>query len=242
MENIVISEDAATVAARVAHDLADAAHTTAAAGRRFHLALSGGSTPRMLYEILARGRVPWKHLELFWGDERCVPPDREESNFHMAREAMLKNAPLVESQIHRIRGEDPPDLESARYEDEITRVVPANRTGLPSFDWILLGMGDDGHTASLFPGAELSPRGDLCGVARHPETGQRRVSFTFDLINAAAHVSFLVTGPGKADMLAAIIGQTAGREKFPAARVAPRRGTLTWYLDREAGAQIRKAL
>lgn len=246
MENIVISKDANTVAKRVAHDLTEAARLAAGAQRRFCVALSGGTTPRLLYQHLASAQlvkqVPWENLEFFWGDERCVPPDASDSNFRMTREAMLDHVPVKAQQVHRIHGETPPEQESQRYAAEIRQFVPTPRDGLPRFDWVLLGMGDDGHTASLFPDQDLSDANDLCGVAQHPKTGQRRVSFTYDLLNAASHVAFLVTGANKADMLATIIGRVPGRERYPAARVNPRVGTITWYLDHEAGTAITKKL
>lgn len=246
MENIVISKDASTLAKRVAHDLTEAARLAASAQRRFCLALSGGTTPRLLYQHLASpqliNEVPWDHLEFFWGDERCVPPDAAESNYRMTREAMLNHVPVKPEQIHRIQGEQSPAVESSRYAAEILKTVPTPRDGLPRFDWVLLGMGNDGHTASLFPDQDLAHANDLCGVAQHPKTGQLRVSFSYELLNAASHVAFLVTGASKAEMLATIIGRVPGRERYPAARVSPRVGTITWYLDHEAGTEISKKL
>lgn len=246
MENIVISKDAGTVAKRVAHDLTEAARLAAAAKRRFAVALSGGTTPRLLYQHLASpdlaSEVPWASLDFFWGDERCVPPDATDSNYRMVREAMLDHVPVDGAQVHRIRGENTPGAEATRYAEEIRAVVPTPRDGLPRFDWILLGMGDDGHTASLFPDQELDDENELCGVAFHPKTGQRRVSFTYDLLNAASHVAFVVTGANKADMLATIIGRVPGRERYPAARISPRVGSMTWYLDHDAGAAISRKL
>ncbi|MDX2019818.1 MAG: 6-phosphogluconolactonase [Deltaproteobacteria bacterium] len=246
MENIVIAKDADTVAKRVAHDLVAAARLAASAQRRFALALSGGTTPKLLYQHLSGpefvNEMPWHCLELFWGDERCVPPNAADSNFHMASEVMLNHVPIRAEQIHRIVGENAPEAESARYADEIRNVVERQRGGLPRFDWVLLGMGDDGHTASLFPEQELQAANELCGVASHPSTGQKRVSFTYELINAASHVAFVVTGANKANMLATIIGRVPGREKFPAARINPRAGNTTWYLDRAAGKDIAKKL
>lgn len=246
MENIVIAKDADTVAKRVAHDLVEAARLAAAAQRRFALALSGGTTPKLLYQHLAGpefiSEMPWHCLELFWGDERCVPPDASDSNFRMANEVMLSQVPVSAQQIHRIQGENAPEAESARYASEIRKVVPGQRGSLPRFDWVLLGMGDDGHTASLFPEQELQAENDLCGVATHPTSGQQRVSFTYDLINTASHVAFVVTGASKAEMLATIIGRVPGRERFPAARINPRAGNTTWYLDRAAGKEIAKKL
>lgn len=246
MENIVISRDASVVARRVAQDLVAAARMAASGGRRFCVALSGGTTPRLLYQHLANPQlakeVPWNHLEFFWGDERCVPPEADDSNYRMTREAMLDHVPVSPEQIHRIQGEAPPESEAKRYAGEILQVVPPPRDGLPRFDWVLLGMGDDGHTASLFPDQELAHANDLCGVAKHPGTGQLRVSFTYGLLNAASHIAFLVTGENKANMLATIIGRVPGRERYPAAQVSPRVGTLTWYLDQAAGAEIAKKL
>lgn len=239
---IRVADDADALADEMAGDLAEAVDAAAASGRRFALALSGGSTPARLYARLGEqpwvGRVRWDAVEFFWGDERCVPPDHTESNYRMTRETLLDHLPIKTEQIHRIRGEDPAEPEARRYEGDIRASVTVGPTELPRFDWILLGMGDDGHTASLFPGQALTAQGELCGVARHPTSGQQRVSFTAELIDAAARVAFLVTGAGKAKLVADIIRRTPGTETLPAAQVAPEYGNVVWYLDRAAAAGL----
>ena len=246
MQKIVIAQDANRLAKRVGQDLIAAVKNAAAENLRFRLALSGGSTPRLLYELLAGpdlvAEMPWGSLELFWGDERCVPPTDADSNFLMVRQAMLDHVPLPPSQIHRVWGEATPAGEAARYAQEIRLNVPAPKGKLPRFDWVLLGMGDDGHTASLFPGQTLADQNDLCGIAKHPSSGQQRLSFTYDLLNAAGHVAFVVTGANKAAPLAAIIRGVPEGQKFPASRIDPRSGTHTWYLDSAAAGKLSEHL
>ena len=239
---IRVHADAGALADAVAGEIVAAAREAAAAGRKLCVALSGGSTPKRLYERLAEaphaGRMPWEALDIFWGDERCVPPEHADSNYRMTASALLDRVPIPKTAIHRLRGESDPAAEAARYESEIRRVVPRGPSGMPRFDLVLLGMGDDGHTASLFPGQTLAPSGPLCGVARHPQTATRRVSFTLGLINAAASVSFLVTGGAKAELVRAIVARDPIAERWPAAQVRPGDGDVVWHLDREAGARL----
>ena len=245
MTNLVVEATPDALAVRVAKDLIEAVRKAADENRRFCLALSGGTTPKLLYQHLGSpafcNKMPWANLELFWGDERCVPPTESDSNFRMVSEAMLSHVPLSLAQIHRVRGEDLPEHESARYEQEIRSFVPSVNDGLPRFDWMLLGMGDDGHTASLFPEQKLKAQNELCGVATHPTSGATRVSLTMKLINASAHVVFVVTGASKAKLVHTIVDQQRGREPYPAADVEPTNGTVTWYLDTAAsGALLNK--
>ena len=242
MKNLVIEATPDALAMHVAQDLIEAVRKAANMNRKFCLALSGGTTPKLLYQHLGSpafyNEMPWANLELFWGDERCVPSTESDSNFRMVSEALLNHVPLAASQIHRVRGEELPEQESTRYAQEIRSIVPAVNGGLPRFDWILLGMGDDGHTASLFPGQPLSAQNELCGVAMHPTTAATRVSITMELINASAHVAFVVTGSSKAKLVHTIIDRLSGCQQFPAAHVEPTDGTMSWYLDIAASNEL----
>ena len=186
--------------------VAQARHAIAHRGR-FLVTLSGGSTPRPLYELLASplfaARIDWPRVHVFWGDERCVPPDQPESNYRMAREALLDHVPLPPANVHRIRGEDEPAEAAAAYEEVLGAFFGSpERSPKVGFDLVLLGMGADGHTASLFPGSAAAREARRWAVASPgPQPGSWRVSLTPVLLNAAENVTFLVSGPDKAERL-----------------------------------------
>lgn len=208
---------------------------------RFILALSGGGTPRPVYARLAgadvRDRIPWEKVHIFFGDERCVPPDDPGSNYRMVHEAWLGHSPIPPENIHRIRGEDDPAVEARRYEREIVRLVPSDRT--PEFDLILLGMGTDGHTASLFPGTAALGEMRRWVVAQYVagETAWR-VTFTAPLINAARQVAFLVEGASKAEMLRNVLQGPFQPDLWPAQLIRPTSGELHWLVDAAAAAMV----
>lgn len=209
------------------------------------VALSGGSTPRFLFEALAReprrNMIPWQIVHFFWSDERCVPPEHSESNFRMANDILLGSIQIPEKNIHRIKGEANPGEEAQRYADEIRSAVPPGPAGIPRFDWIFLGLGSDGHTASLFPGSNaLEEKESICATAKHPRTGQSRITLTLPVINSAALVSFLVSGTEKSGIVAKILDPQGLELLFPASRVNPIDGLLAWYLDRHAASHIGK--
>ncbi len=207
----------------------------------FRLVLSGGSTPRLLFQLLAesyRERIDWSRLHLFWCDERCVPPDDEESNYRTARELLLSRVPIPESQVHRIRGEAPPEEEAERYSDLIDKETP-RVNGWPRFDLIMLGMGADGHTASIFPDQmQLLDSEAICGLARHPESGQQRVTLTGGVLNNAAEVAFLVTGADKAERVREVLAREGEWKRYPAAHIQPTEGEVLWFLDAAAGREL----
>lgn len=227
---------------KVAEDFAHYFALWAADKPAVALALSGGSTPQMLFRLWAgryRESVNWRKVHFFWGDERCVPPGDEESNFRMANELFLSELGLPQENIHRIRGEAEPEAEARRYAEEILRAAPS-QDGLPRFDMIMLGMGDDGHTASIFPHQmELLSTAAICGVARHPQSGQQRVTLSGRVINNAAEIAFLVTGTGKAEKLGQIIKGEEGSQQYPAAHIEPAHGELHWFVDEAAAAGLR---
>jgi len=167
-----------------------------ASRERVTVALSGGSTPKLLFDLLAQEpeSIDWSKVHLFWGDERCVPPNDDDSNFKMTKEHLLDHIQIPESNIHRILGENDAQEEANRYGDEVSAHCEMV-DGLPSIDLMILGMGDDGHTASIFPHEmELLTSESVCAVATHPTSGQKRVTLTGSVINNAAVVAFLVTG------------------------------------------------
>jgi 6-phosphogluconolactonase len=208
------------------------------------VALSGGTTPYTLYQTLARGgasdEVPWRNVEVFFGDERDVPFDNVENNHHMAQRTLLDNVPVDPSRIHPMRS-DAEDLQAAagEYEETIRKTLHGETGGVPRFDLILLGMGADGHTASLFPGTEpLQERKKLVTAYFVPVLGRKRITFTLPLINAAANVLMLVTGQDKAEAVSKLLGDNDGtRRSIPAGNVAPVDGKLTIVLDGPAASK-----
>jgi len=206
-------------------------------GKPFNIALSGGSTPSVLFEkIVSSTDDPglWEEVNFYWVDERCVPSDHIESNYRMTDDTLFRPLSLNYEHVYRMMGEEEPYAEAERYEAMLRSQLPA-REDLPCFNMILLGMGTDGHTASIFPDQmDLLHSGRICDVARHPGTGQQRITLTGQVINNADQVCFMITGAEKASILASILEDRKGSEKYPAAFIKPARGTLEWYLDEEA--------
>jgi 6-phosphogluconolactonase len=239
---VQVFPDANAVVRHAARTLLATCRETGA--RRIALALSGGSTPALLYGYLAEEllrEVPWSRLEVFFGDERAVPPDHAESNFGLAWRTLLSHAPIPPEQVHRMAGEAADlALAAEAYEDDVVRAVSAGPLGEPAFDLIWLGLGEDGHTASLFPGTGALSRADALVVANDvPQLATRRLTFTLPLINAAKRVQFLILGSRKAEIVKAVL-EAARRAPvatgYPAARVRPPYGRVEWLLDRDAAA------
>lgn len=235
--------DRASATRALARHVVQLASDAISARGRFTWALAGGSTPRELYELLAspefRSTIDWSKVEIFWGDERCVPPISPESNFKMAHEALLGRVPVPESQVHRMAGELEPQLAAEQYDAVLRRTFPAAQFPdvPPVFDLILLGMGDDGHTASLFPGsAALEEMAHWASPAKKGD--QWRLTLTFPVLNAAREVAFLVTGAPKQAILRNVVEIKGGVASWPAARVQPKPGSLTWFVDRDAAALL----
>jgi 6-phosphogluconolactonase len=204
------------------------------ASGRFAIVLSGGSTPRALYTLLATSdygaRIDWSRVHVFWSDERCLPPDDSASNYRMARETLLDAVPLRPAQVHRIHGEDAPAAAAAAYEREIDALFSDGDSS--RFDLVLLGMGDDGHTASLFPGLTAVHETTRRVVAEYvARLAMWRVTLTPPAINAAAAVLFLVTGSGKAPALRQVLEGPREPDRWPAQIVAPDAGHVTWLTD-----------
>ncbi len=205
------------------------------------IALSGGSTPQSLFKALKGkdwGKVNMHALRLFWGDERCVSPDSSESNYANAKRALLDALPISQEQIFRIRGENEPAVEAARYAQVLSNQV-AIQESFPRFDLVILGLGEDGHTASIFPGNEaLFHTREWSVVTQHPQTGQQRISLTGSLINNAAEVVFLVTGASKAPLLAELF-LPHRKAAYPADYVQPSNGRCRWFIDPSAASMLR---
>ncbi len=211
---------------------------------RFQLALSGGSTPKALYGLLAgpalAKRLDWSRVFFFFGDERCVPPDHADSNFRMANETLLKPLKIAQDRVFRMRGEDEPAQAARHYEDAIRKEFGVAEPAWPSFDLIFLGLGDDGHTASLFPGTQALGEGERLVVPNQaPQGTKQRLTFTAPLINHAQAVVFLISGAGKAPAVRAVLeDRAADPNTFPAKLVRPEQGRLIWFLDHAAAAEL----
>jgi 6-phosphogluconolactonase len=242
--SIEIHENGDALALRVADLFALAAQESAAARGRFAVALSGGETPRTFFKLLARQqfsqKVPWRRTHLYWGDERCVPPDDPRSNYGTARDAFIKHVPLAPENVHRMRGEDLPEEAAHEYDAELRRLAAQMRprVDVPVFDLVLLGLGKDGHTASLFPHSEALAVEEQFAVQTVAPDGSPRITVTAPVINAARRVWFVVSGADKAGMVAEVIEGLRVPTAVPAQGVAPAHGSLTWFLDEAAAAEL----
>jgi 6-phosphogluconolactonase len=237
--------DPETVSRAAAHDFVEVARAAIAARGRFCVALSGGTTPRRMYEILSEAprwaQLTWDRVEFFWGDERAVPPDHPDSNFGAAAAALLRKLRIPEARIHRMHGELS-DVEEAatRYQAELARVFGVPSDGLPPvFDLVLLGMGPDGHTASLFPYSQpLTERRRWVVGHQVARLGKARITLTPPILNRAAEVRLLVTGADKAGVLKEVLLGPRDPERLPVQLVAPEAGRLVWLVDRAAGSEV----
>jgi 6-phosphogluconolactonase len=213
---------------------------------RFTIALSGGSTPRNLYTLIAANAsttLPWDQMFFFWGDERHVPPDSPDSNYRMAKEALLSKIPIPAANIFPIPAENPDASAAAEtYEQTLQKFFAVAPGEFPRFDLILLGMGPDGHTASLFPEtAALQEKSRLVVANWVEKLGSSRITFTLPLLNAARCVAFLVSGADKAAALHEVLEGNAPAEKYPSRLVQPRDGKLIWFVDRAAASGLSTA-
>ena len=213
----------------------------------FSIALAGGSTPKRLYALLAsehpgsyRQRFPWEKTDFFWGDERHVPPDHVDSNYRMASEAMLGKVPLAPSQVHRIQGEIPDAaLAAENYEQVLLQQLHLSQGTWPRIDLVLLGLGPDAHTASLFPGtAVLDETQHLAAAVWVPKFQTWRITLTAPLLSNAADIRFLVSGKDKAEALQAVVRGEFQPHRFPAQLIRPLHGSLRWLVDRDAASLL----
>jgi 6-phosphogluconolactonase len=239
---------ASLVAEAAARRFVATANDAIRARGEFVVALSGGSTPRSMYARLAvePANVNWSRVQVLWGDERCVPPDHPASNYRMAREALLDHVPIPAANVHRISGEDDPAKAATSYE-RVIRGVLRTPTGSPRdtpgarIDLVLLGLGEDGHTASLFPGAVALHDGQRWVTAEYVEAVSAwRVTLSPVIINAAAEVAFLVTGVAKAAILRQVLEGPRQPHRLPAQLIAPTAGRVRWFVDAPAAAALRR--
>ena len=238
MQGVEVYPDTETLARAAANRIASILQQTLAEKESATLVLTGGSTPKPVYELLSlpaySAQVEWSRVHLFWGDERCVPPNHPESNFGMAWDALVSKIPVPPAYVHRMPGEMPDAEEAASlYETEIKSALPG--LAPPSFDLVLFGMGKDGHTASLFPGTHWDEN-RLVIANKVPETGARRISMTPRIFNKAHAGLFLVAGLDKSQVLAEVLKNPASG--LPAAAIRPE-GSLTWMIDEAASNLIR---
>jgi 6-phosphogluconolactonase len=236
--DLIILPDPAALAGEAARRFVELAQAAVADHGRFTVALSGGSTPRALHERLARSplseSVDWANVHVFWGDERMVPPDDIESSYRMARETLLAHVPIPAANIYPVPTVGgTAEAAASAYEETLTAVFGAK---LPRFDLILLGMGPDGHTASLFPDTDAAAITDRLVAAPYvPHLDAHRLTLTLPVLNAARQVAFMVAGADKQETLQAVWGAGASGDRgLPSSLVHPAQGTLTWLVDRAA--------
>ena len=240
-----VEPDAASLARRAAQYFVEMAGEAVAGRGRARIAISGGSTPRACFKALAdpdqpwRNRMPWDRLDLYWVDERAVPPDHAESNYRMTREALLDHVPLKPEQIHRMEGELEPEVAAARYESELRKSFRIEGAQSPRFDLVALGMGADGHTASLFPNTQALHEISRLVTANHIlQNNAWRITLTWPVIDHASSVFFLIAGADKAGILNEVLTGPRDPERLPSQLIWPASGILTLFLDKAAAALL----
>jgi 6-phosphogluconolactonase len=242
---VKVSPSAAEVALATAKLFADAVSAAVVSRGLARVAISGGSTPKAVFELLANPSqpflttVPWSKLQLFWVDERCVPPEHAESNYGMTKAAMLDKVPLPAENIHRMEGELDPEEASSRYESEIRNTFRLEGAETPTFDLILLGLGPDGHTASLFPHTDgLHEMSRICFANHVPQKDVWRLTLTWPVITQGRAVAFLIEGADKAEVIRTVFTGAYDPETYPAQLIRPANGKLTLLLDAAAAADL----
>lgn len=249
LPSVRVFPDQETLSVAAATLFLEVAQTAVAERGLFTVALSGGGTPRGLYRLLAQApydsAVPWAKIHVFWGDERLVPPDDEDSNYGQASADLLRHVPIPATNIYRARGELATEAAVADYISQLGNFAATDESDpgalWPRFDLVLLGLGSDGHTASLFPGAasdEWATKPVVAATADYGGRPAQRLTLTPLVINDAHHVLFLVTGADKAAAVAATLNGPADPDRLPAQRIRPRAGQVTWLLDEVAAAGL----
>jgi 6-phosphogluconolactonase len=244
MPEIEVLPEARALAEYAARKFITLAAEAISRGGKFAAVLSGGSTPQRMYTLLGKqgyaSQIDWPKVHIFWGDERCVPAEHPDSNFAMTRQALLDRVGIPAENIHRIEGELEPALAAIRYEAELKATFGSQ--SFPRFDLILLGLGEDGHTASLFPGSPALNEHERWVVnVEHitpPPPLVRRITLTLPVLNAAAQVIFLVSGSSKAERLRQVLSDSREPNPLPAQLIIPANGNLLWLVDREAAIQV----
>ncbi|MCP4268688.1 MAG: 6-phosphogluconolactonase [Candidatus Brocadiaceae bacterium] len=241
-KNIHIYPNKEKLVAATAERMVDSVEKAIVENGLCNIAMSGGNTPGGVFSLLAsspyRDRVDWNKLHVFWGDERMVPPEHKDSNFKMARETLLDHVAIPDDNVHRIRGEIAPEQAAEEYASLLNDHFG---TDLPIFDIMLLGLGEDGHTASLFPGTDAVEERERHAVAVFvPKLDSWRVTLTLPVINTARDIYFLVSGRSKSDIVQRIMSMKEPSKEFPATMVKPDNGELHWMLDSEAMVLVNK--
>ncbi len=243
-QEVLVFDSAEALFAAVSAETMNLAQQAVAERNRFLFVLAGGDTPRPLYRRLANdpqhADFPWQETHLFWGDERAVPPGDAQSNYGMAREELLRSLQIPEENIHRIRGEMGAAAAAQAYSVELRSMAQSGHVW-PPFDLVLLGLGKDGHTASLFPGSMHPARSGQATLAVTGSYNQRptsRITLTPPVFNSARNVFFLVLGEEKAETLYQVLEGDASPVRYPARRIKPEQGRLRWYIDRAAASKL----
>jgi 6-phosphogluconolactonase len=238
---VVVVEDEAALARAVAERFAAAGEAAVAARTTFHVALAGGSTPKAAYALLAsdefRRRLDWRRVRFFFGDERCVPPTDDQSNYKMAKGALLDPLSVPHASVFRMRGEEDPERAAASYASVLLRELPLD--GAPVLDLVMLGMGPDGHTASLFPGSDPYAGDELLAKAVYVQKlATHRITLTPRVLTAAREIVVATAGTGKAEALAAVLEGPRDPARLPSQILAGAGARLTWLVDRAAAARL----
>ena len=239
--NIRVSDNIRTLAEEFCKELVNEINTQLKEKDKINIALSGGNTPKAIFKELAasyKEKLNWEKINLFWGDERCVPPEDSESNYGMTKKHLLDYIKIPSKNINRILGENDPHGEAKRYSDIIRNSLDSVNN-LPEFEIMLLGLGEDGHTVSIFPNQmELLGSDKICEVAFHPETKRRRITLSGNVINNSKKIYFLVSGKSKSFAVGEILNKKSDYLNLPAAHIKPVNGELIWFLDKEAASGI----
>ena len=239
--NVFVFETPEQLALAAAERFVDYSNELRDMSERFSVALAGGNTPRQVYELLAterfKNRVEWSQVHLFFGDERCVPPEHPDSNYAMAYEALISRVPIPAKNVHRIPGESNPNEGALEYENELRAFFAG--LAWPRFDLVLLGMGEDGHTASLFPAsAALKEMSRWVVATRNEQSRQERITLTVPVFNHARRIMVLVTGKKKAQRLKEVLRRQPGSEQLPVQAITPINGMLEWLVDADAASLL----
>lgn len=236
---ILTFENPEKLSDELAKELMKSVYKRSQEGKDYFIAISGGDTPKPFFRRLSESpynkNIEWKKIRIFWVDERCVSPDDSESNFGMVKKLLLDKVEIPKENIFRMKGEEIPRDEAKRYAEEIKNNLPKDDNGIPVFDLMFMGMGNDGHTASLFPNQKLKDvSNNICGVGQKGK--QMRISLTYDFINNSKRIIYMVTGLSKADLVEEIINEK--NDNYPAAKIKSKAGTSEWWLDNEAGSKL----
>jgi 6-phosphogluconolactonase len=237
MESLRVFDSSELMAKEIAFQLKGYTDQAEKEGNIFSIVLSGGSSGARLYGEFAKrssiDKIPWHVVHLFWADERCVSPENEESNYGNCCHFLLNHIPIPMENVHRIRGEEDPEAESIRYALEIQEHALLRKGQRNIFDWVFLGIGADGHTASLFYGDDSISSSNMCEVVRHPETDQTRITLTPSAIKKSKRTTYHVIGREKSGIISELVSQTGGHANYPAAHISGE-----WYLDSEAASKL----